>query len=451
MFTLKAINTPRFSGGFLGRSGNWFVTILVLLAMAACAEPDEIGLNLIDRRASFSTTDTISLKAYTALADSVPTNFSFQHILGVMNDPVFGKVKSEIFTEFRLPGNDFSLGVNPELDSIVLYLGYSGTYYGQLQTFQTIRVYELREAFPNKDTLFSNLFIPHYPEQIGQKLLRPAPQDSVLVDTIMRAPHFSIRLNDAFGQKIINANGTDAFRDIPSFLEYFKGLYISVDDQINGVGSVFNINMYSFFTRLRVYYREAGETAKHHDFYISEFTKHSGYFKEYGFEGANQFLLDQLGAHDPSELGDSLLFVQSMGKLRTKISFPFLDQLKEESGLIINQASLIIPVADGFSDEMFPAARRLALYRLNSDGQMMILSDMFLGEAYFGGIYSETGKHYKFNIARHLQSLLDGKIADYGLVLVISGSAESAERVVLKGPGVASESMRLDIVYTTFD
>lgn len=451
MFILKAINTPRFSGGFLGRSGNWFVSILVLLAMAACAEPDEVGLNLIDKRASFSTTDTISLKAYTAIGDSIPANFSFQHMLGVMKDPVFGKVKSEIFTEFRLPGNDFSLGVNPELDSIVLYLGYSGTYYGQLQTFQTIRVYELSEAFPNKDTLYSNLFIPHYPVQIGQKLLRPAPQDSVLVDTIMRAPHFPIRLDDAFGQKIINANGTEAFRDIPSFLEYFKGLYISVDDEINGVGSVFNINMYSFFTRLRVYYREEGETARHYDFYISEFAKRFGYFKEYGFEGANQFLLDQLAAQDPSKLGDSLLFIQSMGKLLTKFSFPYLDQLKEQSGLIINQASLIIPVAEGFSDEMFPQARRLALYRLNADGNMMILSDMFLGEAYFGGVYSEADNHYKFNIARHLQSLLDGKIEDDGLVLVISGSAESAERVVLKGPGVATNSMRLEIVYTIFD
>jgi hypothetical protein len=448
---LKTINFPRFHGGFFDRTGNLLFIIFFITSIAGCSEPDEVGLNLIDNKASFSTTDTITLSAYTTLSDSVITSLSYQNIFGVMNDPVFGKVKSEIFTEFRLPGNDFSLGSDPQLDSVVLYLGYTGKYYGLLQTIQTLRVYELRESIPDKDTLYSNLFIPHYSNHIGQRLLRPAPQDSVLVDSVMVAPHFSIRLDDAFGQKIIDANGTDAFRDITSFLDYFKGLYISVDDEINGLGSIFNINMYSFFTRLRLYYRDGDDTAQKHDFYISEFAKRFSYFKDFGFEGANQILLDQLGAQNPAEYGDSLLFVQSMGKVRTKITFPYLDELKKMPGLIINQASIIMPVASDFSDELFPEARQLLLYRLNAEGRLEFLSDMFLGEAYYGGIYSEADQQYKFNITRHLQQLLDGKISDHGMVLRVYGSAEGAERAVIKGPGRADDSMRLEIVYTTFE
>ncbi len=450
-FILKAINFSRFHGGFLERRNTLSIIIFLFIGFFGCSEPDEVGLNLINNKASFSTTDTISLKAYTTLSDSVITSFSNQHILGVMNDPVFGKVKSEIFTEFRLPGNDFSLGSDPQLDSVVLYLGYTGKYYGQLQTIQTLRVYELSESIPDNDTLHSNLFVPHYDNHIGQKLLRPAPQDSVLVDSVVVAPHFSIRLDDVFGQKIIDANGTDAFRDIPSFLDYFKGLYISVDDEINGFGSIFNVNMYSFYTRLRLYYRDGDETATQHDFYISEFAKRFSYFKDFGFEGANQFLLDQLGAQNPAEYGDSLLFLQSMGKLRSKITLPYLDELKKLPGLIINKASIIMPVATDFSDELFPEARQLILHRLNEQGRMEFLSDMFLGEAYFGGVYSEADQHYKFNITRYLQGLLDGRISDYGMVLRVAGGAEGAERVVINGPGRSNDAMWLEIVYTVFE
>lgn len=448
---MKIVHFPRFDGGFFSHSGRLILIVLMLSVMGGCDEPDEIGLDLLSNRASFSSTDTLTIHAYSDKSENVATNFSAQSILGVMEDPVFGKVKAEIFTEFRLPDNMFTLGTNPVLDSIVLYMEYAGSYYGQLTTLQTLKVYELSESFPDQDTLYSNLLIPHYPDPIGQKLLRPAPLDSVAIDTVLTSPHFSLRLSDSFGQKIIDANGTEAFENIPNFLEYFKGLYFSIEDEINGYGSIFDIKMFSFYTRLSLFYHEDEETERRQDFYINEFAKRSGYFKDFEFDGANPFLLQQLNAQDPTSYGDSLLFVQSMGKVHAKIAFPFLESLKETSNLVINKASLIIPVALEYSGEMFPPSDYLWLYRYNSSGNLELISDINYGEEYYGGSYNESTGEYTFNITHHLQQLLDGRLTDYGLALLPGKNASSAGRVVLKGPGVQNNPMRLDIVYTTFD
>lgn len=442
---------PRFTGGFLSRAGLYLLGILLVFGISRCAEPDEIGLDLIQDRATVGSTDTLSIRAFTSLADSVPTNFSFQNTLGVINDPVFGKLKAGIFTEFRLPRNDFSLGENPAFDSIVLSFGYSGTYYGQLEAFQQLKVYELSESFPQKDTLYSNLYITHFEDPIGARLLRPAPKDSVVIDTLMFAPHFSVRLSDAFGQKFIDANGTTAYQNVNNFLDYFKGLYIAVDDEVQGLGSIYNLNMFSSFTRLSLYYRENGETARRNDFFISEFARRSSYFENRDFQGGNDFLLEQLVSPNAESLGDSLLFVQGMGKLRANVHIPHLNQLSILPNVTINQARLIAPVADGFSDENFPEASQLRLYQFNEDGSTSIISDIMLGDDYFGGTFDSVKKQYQFNITQYIQQVIDGKITNNGIAIVVGGGAENAARVVLHGPGRTNKPMKLEIIYTVFD
>lgn len=449
---MKTPLLPRFNGGFFRLPLQIIAIFSILLTWQSCAEPDGIGLNLIDDQAGFLITDTVSIVTYFERDDTIPTNLGYQNLLGMMHDPVFGKVRASIITQFRLTQNNFSLGTEPVLDSIVLSLGYTGQFYGNEETFQTIRVYELRDDIPEQDSLYNNQPLAVYQRHIGQRILRPAPNDSTLIDTIMYAPHFTMRLSDRLGQKIIDANGTQYFEDVSSFLEYFKGLKITVADNFSEGGSVFNINMYSFFTALRIYYHEAADTVpkpKQHNFYINEFAKRLTYVEHFDFNGSHPLIIDQL--NNPGQTNDSLIFLKALGGLRGRIHFPHIEKLAELTNITINQAKLIIPVDEDFIEDDFFAARRLFLLQMSDEDELVTLPDYNLGQTYFGGIYNETSKQYEFNITQHLQEVLSGNIENNELILIISGSAENAERVVLKGPGRSDNPMKLKITYTVFD
>jgi hypothetical protein len=449
--TLKNQNTPRTHGGFFSPLVNLFIIVALFLTWQSCEEPHTVGLDLIDDLASYSTTDTVTLSAFTLRDDSIPTNLGAQNLLGVMVDPVFGKVRASIYTQFRLPQNNFSLGEDPELDSIKLFLGYTGRYYGDLQTFQTISVYELSEHIPDVDTLYSNRSVERFPDPIGSITMRPNPTDSVMIDTIAFPAHFVIPLSMEFGQKIVDANDTEYFENIPNFLDYFKGLYIGVDDDIEEGGSIFNINMYSPYTVMRLYYRNPEDTvSRFRNFRITEFTKRMTHVETFDFEMADPVLKAQV-LEEQTQLGDSLLFVQSLGTVRADIRLPHIEKLAENSDVVINQARLVIPADTIFTEELFPAAQRLLLFRYDDDGEMQYLSDFNIGSSYFGGSYDATKKQYSFNITQHLQRVLNGELANNGLTLVVSGAAENAERIVLRGPGRAENAMRLELIYTIFD
>ncbi|MFO7977381.1 MAG: DUF4270 domain-containing protein [Bacteroidales bacterium] len=448
---MKKLISPRLRGGFFSSMLPIIAIGALLLTWQSCAEPDEVGLNLIDEKASIKTTDTLTIEAYTLADDSIPTNLGAQNLLGLMHDPVFGKIRATVFTEFRLPENDFSLGEEPVLDSVRLSFGYTGRYSGDLSTHQTLRVYELSENLPDADTLYSNVFVDYYPQEIGMLNLKPAPQDTVLIDTVDYAPHFVIPLSMEFGQKILDANGTTYFENIPSFLDYFKGLYVAVDDDFQEGGAIFNLNMFSAFTRLQLYYRNEGDTVSRlQNFNISEFTNRVTYVETYGYENAHPLIQQQV-LDQQRELGDSLLFLQSLGSLKANIKLPFLEELSQTADIAINQARLIIPVQQDMVEEMYPAANRLLLFSYDDQGQMEFLTDLQIGDEYFGGTYDEENNYYSFNITHYLQQVLNGNISNNGLSLVIGGAAENAQRVVLHGPGRDEDPLRLELIYSVFE
>ena len=345
------------------------VVLFLSALIPGCTEPDQVGLQFIDDQALFKRTDTVSVIGFVEIDDSLPTNLSFQNLLGMMFDPEFGKTRASIVSEFRLTSNNFSLGSSPVLDSLVLGFHYTGEYAGNIETFQTIKVYELSENLPQEVDILSSHPVQFYRIPVGQKLVRPAPKDSVLVDSIFRHPHFNIRLSDQFGQKIINANGTPAFRNVQNFLEYFKGLKITVEDNFNEGGSIFNIDMFGPFTHLTLYYHNATDTVRvqrRHSFRVSNFSQRYTFVEHFDFVGANPQITSRL--QNPQLPSDSLLFIKSLGGLRSRIRIPHLMELARQPNVTINQAKLIVPVDGNFVSEMFEPAQFLHLYQISPQG-----------------------------------------------------------------------------------
>jgi hypothetical protein len=352
----------------------------------------------------------------------VPTNFGGQNMLGVMQDPVFGKVKASLFTQFRLTQNNFSLGDAPVLDSLTISFEYSGSYYGQVETFQTLKIYELSEQIPDVDTLYSNISLAHYPDPVAELLLRPAPTDSVLIDTIMFAPHFRIRLSDELGQKIIDANGTPAFENVPNFLEYFKGFtspwMTRLTEPAVSSTSICSI----FFTRLSFITAKRGiRTPCDMTFPSPSSPSDPIFLKPSAMTMPIRCWLSSFFGEEPSKSETACCSCspwENCVPISVSLIFP---ELSEAANVTINQARLIVPIAEGFADEMFTPAQELLLLRYDENGKLVPIADMQFGDEYFGGTYNEGERQYSFNITQHLQQVMDGKVLTRALPLPLPG------------------------------
>ena len=454
--TLKTLRNPRSCGVFFAPFIKKAIAAASLLfVFYSCTETDELGLHLVDNRAQINTVDTLSINVMTVPDDSVAMNFGVGNVMGIINDPVFGNTKANIFTQTRLPENDLFLGEDPVLDSLHLVLMYFDNYYGDLQTFQRLQVYELSESFPDRDTLFSNLHIPYHPDPITKDpegfYFRPLPQDSVVVDTLMQPPQIRIPLNDEFGQRFIDANEDEAYVNVPNYLEEFKGLYVVMDDHIEGIGSKYRINMLEPRTSLELFYQTEEDTVSQMQrFPINEFARRSTRIEHQGYEDVNEALRRQI-EHGDQEMADSLLFVQSLGRLRADIELPYLKTLADIPRLLINKAELIVPVDESFLTEELPAVEQLLLLRKDDEGYLHFLDDYFMGAGYFGGQLDENNMQYRFNISKHVQQVMDGHTQNDKLVMVVTGSSDNMGRVVLHGPGRTDNPMRILIYYTEFE
>ncbi len=447
-------------GVFFAISKKFFLVFSLSLLVQACTdEPDEIGLDLYQIDGQFEVKlealDTLTIEALTNINDSMALSQTAVNVLGMIDDPVFGKSRASIYTETRLPFNNLSLGDDPVLDSIHLVLVYTGDYYGKLQTFQNLQVYELSENFPETDTLYTTLEIPRYPEMINRDpagfLFRPAPQDSIMVDTVLQAPQIRIPLSDAFGQKFIDADDTEAFANLPNYLETFKGLYITVDDEMDGLGSKYKLNMLANRSSIELFYHNQGDTIQRMQrFLINDFARRATRMEHFEYENAHELLRAQVLEQDQTK-ADSLLFLQSLGALRANIDIPFIDEVAAIPRLLINKAELVVPVAEGFDSEELPLSTDLMLIRFDEMGRLRLLDDYFVGASYFGGKLDEEKKQYTFNVSIYFQQLLDGHFANEELALVVGGLTDDMSRVVLHGPGRVDNPMRLVIYYSVFD
>ncbi len=457
---LKIKINPRSYGVFFAFMKRIPAIILPLLLIYGCAEYDDVALDLYHTDGPFEVrmeaVDTLTLRAMTVPDDSLAMSLGSSNILGVINDPVFGKTRAGIYTETRLPINNLSLGNNPVLDSIHLVLVHTGDYYGRLSDFQKLRVYELTENFPEQDTLFSNIEIPHSSLQLNQNreghLIRPAPEDSVMVDTVLQPPQIRIPLSDHFGRKLINANGTYAFENVPGYLEAFKGLYIVPDEDIEGMGAMYTINMLHVLSSIELYFHNVGDTVGSRvRFPINEFAKRSSRITHGGYENTHEALRRQVIEQDQAT-ADSLLFVQSMGVTRVNIQIPYLQEIADTPKLLINKAELVMPVAEGFATEELPASGDLLLLRIDENNDnLLLLDDYRIGRDYFGGMLSADETRYTFNITQYFQQVMDGVHNNDGLALIAGGSAQDMSRVVLNGPGRVNNPMRLVIYYSVFE
>jgi hypothetical protein len=457
----KFINPRTFRGFFRFRLLHLFFAACI--GLISCTEMDEMGLDLVEDRLGVGSTDTLSIIAYSILEDSVVTSYSSSNptarqLLGMYNDPLFGKTRASIYTETRLlsVGNRIAPTVERsqlKLDSVVVMLAYNG-YFGDTLSPQTIKVYELDENIP-EGVIYSNRELSIKPTVLNQQWNPEtryyfAPRDSVFLgpDSLRVIAHMRLRLNDEFGQRFIDATETD-FESIASYLNFFKGLKITAEET-SGQGAIAYFNLGSALSSMLVYYSIIGDTvftrSRIAEFPINEFSRRYTHFDNFNHDFSSPLIRAQVIDGDTLQ-GQNNVFAQSMANYKVKLQIPHITELfrDKQNNVVINSAQLILPRDESLIDDK--AGYTSGLFLISSNNENPFLRDFLVNAGYFGGGYDSRKGYYLFNLTQHVQAIIRGEIPNSSLYLMVTGSAENASRVVLSGTQ-SDNPIRLEIKYT---
>jgi len=235
----------------------------------------------------------------------------------------------------------------------------------------------------------------------------------------------NLKLDNSFGEKIINQTGTGSMVDNQSFVDFFKGFYI----EASASNTIIYLNALSSKSRLSIYYHEIGvDTAISLDFSVgSEAARINLFNKKDSSNVIGGYLSNQT-------------YLQSMSGHKAEFTFENINALKELfSNKAINQTIINFEIIE---DVDFAAHEKLYLVRETNDGDIVFLTDFTIeGDEHFGG--GLNNKIYSFNISRYFFQLINNPEYTNKLYLLSSGSAANANRTILD-----NSKITINIIYS---
>ncbi len=435
------------------------ILAVLLLAVAAAAltacqdDTSSIGLGLIDQVGT-EFQDTSTVVACSILEDTLPTTNLASCVLGNIHDPVFGDSRAAIYAQFALGGSSVNFGANPVVDSIVLTLQLS-SYYGDTTSRVGIRVHRLTEDLSSGATYYQNSAVGHDATPLNYSLTGYSirPGTSVIVDTNTYSPHLRIRLSQAFGQYLLN--NVSQMASNSSFQQFFKGLCIDAVSHSGSTGYMLVTNMTSALSSLTLYYHNDSKARQKYDFVCnSECTRFTHCSHDYQSSSHPDFSQEVLSGQQ--EVGARTLFLQALGGVKTRITFPNLQDAFKGLGnrVVINKAELV--VTDIAPEEPYlthpPTLSLQGVSKTNGNAMYLPDDEYYTSSSYFGGSYNESRHEYRFRITQYVQNLiLDNSDLTNSLYLVVRGSGVRANRLVIGGTGLTDGNrLRLELSYTTY-
>ena len=219
-------------------------------------------------------------------------------------------------------------------------------------------------------------------------------------------------------------------------------------------GSISSINLTSnTFTMLQLYYHNAATPDKpmRYNYYVTSSDTYFNHFDHDYTQGSPEFVSQVVD--EEVEMGQSTVYLQTMGGVRTRILFPNLSQWVdslESSHLVVNEAKLILPASSAMADSsVFTHPTNFILLGFNTDNTTYLLPDYYEGSSYFGGTYNASTNTVTFRISEYMQDVIMKKKDNIGLSLGINGAAYNAHRWMVNGPEAETGGkMRLEVTYS---
>lgn len=429
------------------------LALLMCIFLSSCNnQSSEIGLDLLDDLVGTDFMDTVTVEAYSMLEDTINTTNTSANILGHISDPIFGNSSAGIYSQLALSGSAVNFGENPIVDSVVLTLQISG-YYGDTNSRVDIRVHELTESL-NSETQYYQTSTASYDASIlnystGGYTIQPTTL--VVVDTGIFNAHLRIRLTQQFGQYLLN-HQSELNNNLSDF---FKGLYIESARHTGNRGYMLITNLTSALSGITLYYHNNNESNMRYTFSCNDkCVRFTHLDHDYSASISSDFVEEVLQGQ--RQLGRKILYIQGGGGVKTRITFPYLEQSFKQYNqrVVIHRAELVITNVDP-QEQYLIQPSNLTLQGIGkSDSAIRFLpdDDYYTSAAYYGGSYNASTREYRFRITQYIQQLIlqQGDWSN-SVNLIVRGSAVRPNRLVFDGTDISSPTrLRLEIAYSTY-
>jgi len=425
------------------------IFISFLLLIASCSKPAGlIGVVVQpdDSKLAVMYTDTVDIRVYSKMEDSVRSDELSVNKIGANMDPVFGQTIGGVYLQFNLEEAKHRFGPNPVMDSMILFLLYDG-YYGDTNTALTFRSYEMEEGIERDSAYYSNLDIPLNNTDLTNMNFIPRPSDSLVFGGDTLPPMLKVRMdyNDQLANKLLTA--PDYAMDSNSgFHDYFKGVYV-VADPVDFGGALLSFDILSNYSEMILYYHNDTVDSLSFDYMI---TALNATVNTYTHDFSNSsFEFRQQVVEGDTTLGKDNFYLQGASGVAAIIKFPNIKDWNKN--IALNEVKLVLSASE--TDPLWGPPEQLSMAQIADDGTFQYLDDQAEElEIYFGGDYKSSTNSYTFRITRYLQSLIsDPEKNDNGLYIIPTGASIFPNRCVFDGSSPSLEGarrVRLDIIYT---
>ena len=327
------------------------VPVFILFLISSCTklERTTLGGDLLpgtDRLV----TDTMILPVVTTNyleVDSTYIGKADQHLLGFVNDPMFGTTTASLYLQLLPTLYPFSYAVSKDslfLDSCVLSLSFAGSY-GDTSALSKVSVYKITDPTFKANRVYRITEAPNFSTgdllgtaSVTTNDIRRPYRAAYKADSVIN--QLRIRLSDAFGRLLLdqdNING--AFKNDTTFKNFLNGFAIVADSVTSG-------NVINYFqltgetTRLNLYYRQKNREGKD-DTTVARFTFVSDTVRS---ANANKVHRNYAGSTAQPVINagtpSSLVYVQTAPGTAVRVSIPGLDTLSNRP-YIIHRAELV--------------------------------------------------------------------------------------------------------------
>jgi hypothetical protein len=458
------------------------LTLLIsLFILNGCKNQDTIGLGVVNSdEINGSLVDTSTVVINTVKEDPVLTSGLSTTPLSFLKDPVFGITEANVAMDINLPNSSpYTLPTGTfTIDSAILVLPYApGGFYGDsLASRYKANVYQLNErVFPNVSYYNDKVWDANKNLLLGTKSFVSRTGDSVQIlspipskpDVLVKvAPQLRIPISTSFINDILfNAPAVQRNSNLV-FKNNVRGFYVTLDKNQSGPGGTFMLAMGSQ-TSVQIYYKNTNGTVIDTGVLVLPSTVSAAEIKHTHTTAIKTEL-------DNTTTGSKVVYLQGLGGLRSKISFPnlkdlpksILKNLKGDSipgHVIINRAELVLSPQPG-STIPFAPLPRLAMYRYDIAKQRIFIQDgtntdvRSFGSNAPGGFFINADQKYHFLITAYIQDLMNGVTPDYGTFIgpvlptsttSIFPTSQSDGRTLAVGYDKTSPySIKLNLFYT---